>query len=106
MDDKENQRNVFFDSRFLGIRKLEWKEGNNVSSWSFSDFNKYQDGIFPKSLRFHQNGNQLISSEVMQVRGLKGKAFQSTLKAWQKSGAKNTSSGQLEDALKVLLSYR
>lgn len=106
MDGKDNQRTVYFDSKFQGVRKLEWKEGNNVSSWSFSDFNKYQDGIFPKSMRFEQNGTELVSSEVIQVRGLRDKAFQNTLKAWQKSGAKNSSSGQLEEALKVLLSYR
>ncbi len=106
MDDPQNNRTVFFDAKFQGVRKFEWKEGGNTSSWSFSDFNKYQDGLFPKSMRFEQNGSELVSSELIQVRGLKDKAFQNTLKAWQKSGLKNTSSGSLEDALKVLLSYR
>ncbi len=105
-EEGQNQKTLYLDHKLQGIKRIEWKEASNVTSWNFSDFNRYQDGLFPRRLAFEQNGNELIRSDLVQVRGLKDKAITNTIQSWQKTGGRNAATGSLEEALKVLLSYR
>lgn len=106
MDDGPNQRTVYFDRKLEGIKRFEWKENNNLSSWNFKDFNKYAEGFFPKIITFEQGGREFVRSELLQVKALKDKAIQNTVKSWQKMGGRNAPTGSMEEALKVLLSFR
>lgn len=103
-DDGKENKGIFFDKGLAGVRRVEWKEAGELWGWNFDGFSKFQSpGTFPRRLSLDRNGNDVVSSEVFVHRPAKDRQIQDMRN--QARGAPALS-GNYEEAVRILLSYR
>jgi hypothetical protein len=98
-------RVVVFDKDSQGIRRLEWKDGEETTAWNFNQITKFGQGYYPKRMSLERNGVDVVGSELVMIKAVKEKQVGEFRNALQRAG--NAPIPQnLEEALKILLSER
>lgn len=99
-------RAVFFDLRRTGVRRLEWKNGNENVSWTFHRFAAAGNlGRFAREFNLNINGNTRIQTKVISIQAVGSRDVPKEKRDLQ-LGAGTSGMGNLEGALKFLLRYR
>lgn len=102
----ESRKTVYFDVALKGIRRLEWKEGENKTAWEFDAFGTaFKEGLLPGRMGFWQGENEVIASELSIFRGVSDAQAEGLKKQFRGAG-QQAPTGAFEEALRVLLSYR
>lgn len=106
LNEGSSRRTVVLDKELKGIRRIEWKEGEETVGWNFDHFARFlSPGWYPKRLSFERNGTEAIVSELILHRPLKDKQAVEMRTSLQKSAA-TVLQTSTEEALQLLLSYR
>ncbi|NBW98328.1 hypothetical protein EBR03_02030 [bacterium] len=105
-DDLRARKAVFFDKEKMVVSRFEWREGNQTTAWNFQNFKKVAgDGTYPFELSFAIEDKEVIKTAVVNRQYLKGKTRSQWLERFSNL-SKNPLNPQMEEALKLLLSYR
>ena len=107
LSEPTSKRVIYFDKGLLGIRKIEWMDGNENLSWNFDSFTmSLKDSYFPKRASLVKDGREIIQTELGTVRALNKKQNGEWLQAWQKASKTILNNPSAEEALRNLLSHR
>ena len=93
-----NGKAIHFDTGLRGVRRLEWREGENVIAWNLDA------GFPPKRMTFEGPNGSAAVTEVLAVRAMTPKALADYKNAWR--GAGREAAAPLDTVLKVLTGYR
>jgi len=105
-EEGNSRRAVFFDKASLGLSRLEWREGEQVTAWNFSGHKKIAgDGVFPAEFNFTYENSEVVRSSLVGRRFLKDKLKSQWLERFS-SVSKNPLSSSFEEGLRILLGYR
>lgn len=107
LNDSGNVRSVSFDRAEKGLVALQWKQGDQTVEWDLDQFSgKPTEGYYPRRLTFGRNGTTVVQSELFGVRKINDKQIYEFRQTWKQASKTYTESPALENALKILLSYR
>jgi hypothetical protein len=106
MEEGSVRKAVFFDRNIKGIRRLEWREGQETHTWNFERFTNFAaGGVFPKRIYFEANGSEVISSDLLNVKVLDAKKLAEYKTAWRQA-ERTQLNERSEGILQLMLSYR
>lgn len=107
LDEGALRKAVAFDRSLKGVRRIEWKDGQEVAGWTFENFSKFPSGgTYPHKLSFDINGNEVISSDVVAVRTIGDRALADFRTGWKQAASTTGLSPNAEAALQRLLGFR
>ncbi|MEZ4749633.1 MAG: hypothetical protein R3B54_03105 [Bdellovibrionota bacterium] len=103
-----DKRLLFFDKDFKsGLRRIEWREEGRVTAWNFDHFKKFPVGAyFPRRITLSRGDVDVISSEVVAVKSLKGGAWDKIKKGYTPPTQNIAIPSAVEEAFEILLRYR
>lgn len=105
-DNGSNSKSVSFDKESFLLSEINWKNSNRLQRWWFRGLRKISRmGSFPTEMGFVVEGNQLVSSRLIQRRYLNSREKRAWLQKF-KSASLTKDLSEVEGALKILLGHR
>ena len=102
-----SRRILYFDKALRGIARTEWIDGSQTVAWNYDGFVKSSYGAFhPSRMVLEYNGRKVVRSDWGQFRVVKEKRANDFKAAIRPAKANQSISSSVENALKILLSYR
>ncbi len=96
-----DDRVLYIENEYRGIRRLEWKEGEKLVAWNFQQFAGQKNlGSYPKLLSLEVDGQVQVESSLVAVHTADSKKQPKPVRSNASIG------GSDESLLAVLLSYR
>lgn len=106
MEEGSVAKTLYIDKALKGIRRLEWKDGQEVNAWNFESFSPMPaGGQFPRRITFETGGAEVITSDLIAARPITGKALSDFKNSWKQAHREPAASSG-EGILKLLLSFR
>jgi len=106
LEEGSNRRAVFFEKDSLILSRIEWKNDKEVTSWNFGNPQKLpQDGVFPREMFFQVEDKEIVKTSLVSRNALEERSKKQWL-AKHASSSKGSLNPTVEEALKILLSYR
>ncbi|MCB0417235.1 MAG: hypothetical protein KDD39_06270 [Bdellovibrionales bacterium] len=106
-DEGLDKRLLFFDKDLRGLRRIEWREEGRVTAWNFDHFKKFPVGAyFPRRITLSRGDVDVISSEVVAVKSLKGADWDKIKKGYTPATQNISIPSAVEEAFDILLRYR
>ncbi|MFM8270068.1 MAG: hypothetical protein ACKN9V_07750 [Pseudomonadota bacterium] len=106
LDENKMRRAVFFDKGTLLLSRIEWRDGDQETSWNFRGSKKFPgDSSFPDEMSLVLDKQVIIQSSLVSRQFLKGKLKSQWLDKFS-ALSKLGMSPNLEEGLKILLGYR
>lgn len=113
LEDATSRRAIYFEKRnriekgderlYLGVRRLEWKDGVELAAWNFDRFMPVVGGgLYARQMFFELNGLTLITTQVIGIRTITDKAVLQLRQTVRQSSL----SPSAEGILKIVLGYR
>lgn len=106
MEEGAVAKTLYVDKNLKGLRRLEWKDGQEINAWNFESFGAMPaGGQFPRRITFETGGAEVITTDLVAARSLNAKALSDFKNSW-KQAPREPASSNGEGVLKLLLSFR
>jgi len=105
--DANMKKTVVFDEKLRGLRRLEWKEGQDEGTWAFDSLASTPGlGYLPHHLALRVGQSDVVTTDLVRAFVVKGRQvseFKNELGAAERDSSLTP---EADAALKLLLSYR
>ena len=105
--DSSSKRVFYLDKEALAIKRLEWIESSENSTWNFnSSMIDFKGSFFPRAATLSKDGKEIIHSELLAIRVLNKKQVKEWMQLWQKGESGRADLSANDENLRFLLSSR